>query len=147
MATDFNNLTSKNIKAMSVDEKRYIYNHITLEEMKNFIVSEHEEDKAWFKGVLFENKKPKKAVIKVDVNGNPIPYYVKKKDGTFKTDKNGNKIQRFKTIMVYDANSKDERKPNILKAKREFCLRYFPELVPIKSKKIINSVLEEIDNW
>lgn len=114
----------------------YTFKKLTLDEMKKYIEDNAPQDKAWFKSVAFETRTKKKAVKQYDADGKPIMKDSKKKDG-----------KQYQATKMVDVSG-GETKPvlNLLKAKREFCKRYMPDILPVKKKK--ESVAKEIfENW
>ena len=87
--------------------KKYNYNTLSFEEMKEYIETKAPQDKAWFKENAYGERK------------------IKDKEGNVK-----------KTIQTYSH----------LKAKRAFCERYMPEIIPVaKPKK--EKVTQILENW
>ena len=96
----------------------YDFKKLTLGQMAKYIEDNAPQDKKWFKEQAFEMRCKKVAVLQFDANGNPV----------MKTHKNGKVKQAVKMVNVEGG----EKKPvlNLLKAKRAFCERYMPELIP-----------------
>lgn len=113
----------------------YVYKTLTLEQMKKYIEENAPQDKAWFKSVAFETRKKKQAVKQFDADGKPVMKESKKKKGT----------QYQATKMVVVENGSEKPVLNLLKAKKAFCKRYMPNILPKAKKK---SIAEEIlENW
>lgn len=101
----------------------------------DYIENNAPQDKAWFKQVAFDSRKKKTAIKQVDDNGEPIMYQVKKKNGEPKLDKFGKPVFRQKVKMV-ETNEGDAKAVfNLLKAKRAFYARYFPDQLPVATDK------------
>lgn len=80
------------------------YKEITLEDMINFIEENHPEDAEWFYGIAYQLK-----------DGAPC-YQKDKFTKQLKRDDKGNPIPRY----------------NHLNAKKAFCEKYMPDLLPKK---------------
>lgn len=124
-------------KSILTDEEkdlRHQYNTITYEFMKEYILSKAPEDRAWFGEVAY----PKKA--------KKIRVAVKNEDGTPKTkvNKAGKTVQEYK--WVDDPSGATVEPFDLMAAKKAFCERYMPELLP-KEKAKTPSPTEERDLW
>ena len=110
-------------------ETKIEYKHIDTPFMREYIEKNAPQDKAWFKSVAYDYRKKKKAIDKVDENGNPVYKQAKDKNGKFKFNKDGSPkmIKAKEYIDVEDSTA--EPVYNLLKAKRAFCARYMPELL------------------
>ena len=111
------------------------FNKITAEYMKAYIEANAPEDKAWFVSVAFETRKEKKAVDVLDENGNPVYKQAKDKNGNLRFDADGKPVMRKAKKYVEKADGAESRVFNLLKAKRAFCARYMPELLPVAKEK------------
>lgn len=110
---------------MAVDFK-----HIDTKFMKEYIETNAPQDKAWFKSVSMDMRKKKKAIDKVDADGNPIYKQAKDKNGNFKFNPDGSpKMIKAKEYIEIE-DSKAEPVYNLLKAKIAFCERYMPDVLP-----------------
>lgn len=85
----------------------FIYDELTVEQMKEYIEKNAPDDKAWFKKVAIGKRE------------------IKDSEGNVK-----------KTIKAY----------NHLKAKRAFCERYMPEIIPVAKPKKENKT-KFLENW
>ena len=112
------------------------YKTISLQDMAEYIEANAPKDKAWFKAIAFEPRKKKVAVEVKDGEGNPVRYQVMTKEGKPKLDKRGNPVYRNKIKMIETADGEEKSVFNLLKAKREFYSRYFPNELPTAEKKI-----------
>lgn len=122
-------------KATENEATKYEYKTLTLDQMKKYIEENAPQDKAWFKSIAFETRKKKHAVKQVDGEGNPIMKESKK-----------NKGKQYQATKMVDVEGGAEKPVlNLLKAKRAFCERYMPDIIPQPKEK---SVAEEIfENW
>lgn len=112
----------------------YDFKKLTLDEMKDYIEKNAPADKAWFKSVAFEERVQKQAVKQFDADGNPIMKVGK--DGKMQQVVKMEEVKGGKKAMVF----------NLLKAKKEFCQRYMPEIIPVaKQKKSTASYI--LENW
>lgn len=110
---------------MAVDFK-----HIDTKFMKEYIETNAPQDKAWFKSVSMDMRKKKKAIDKVDANGNPIYKQAKDKNGNYKFNPDGSPkmIKAKEYIDVEDSEAQPVY--NLLKAKMAFCEKYMPDVLP-----------------
>lgn len=110
---------------MAVDFK-----HIDTDFMREYIEQNAPEDKAWFKSIAYDMRKKKKAIDKVDENGNFIYKQAKDKNGKLKFNEDGSPkmIKAKEYIDIEDSTA--EPVYNLLKAKTAFCNRYMPEILP-----------------
>lgn len=110
---------------MAVDFK-----HIDTKFMREYIETNAPQDKAWFKSVSMDMRKKKKAIDKVDADGNPIYKQAKDKHGNFKFNPDGSpKMIKAKEYIEIE-DSKAEPVYNLLKAKIAFCEKYMPDVLP-----------------
>lgn len=109
------------------------YKEIELKDMYNYILEKAPNDKAWFKSIAFVERPEKQAVKLFNEDGSPK--MVTTKDGK----------QKQATRLEVKPNGEKKLVFNLLKAKKEFCQRYMPELLP---KKKVQSLVDEIRlNW
>lgn len=101
----------------------YNYKKLTLEQMKEYIEKNAPQDKRWFKEVAFEERTEKKAVKLYDNDGKPV----------MKQGKNGKMYHALKMEDV--KGGKKKMVFNLLKAKKAFCMRYMPEIMPKREEK------------
>lgn len=125
--------------------KKWNFNKITLDDMMEYIQSEAPEDKEWFKGVAFDMRKEKKSVYKKDSDGNYILKQAKDKEGNPKFNADGTPKMVKAREYVEVENSTEKPVFNILKAKRAFCARYMPEILPKESKT--ETAVDKLKNW
>ncbi len=116
----------------------------TLKDMMDYIKENAPKDKSWFKSVSFDTRKTKVSVPVLDGEGNPVMYQEKDKAGNPKF-KDGKPVMRQKVKMVESADGEEKELFNLLKAKRAFYGKYFPELLPVAEKKVKPS--DELKDW
>lgn len=100
------------------------FNKITLQDMIDYIEENAPEDKAWFKEKAFDTRVAKRRVPVYNADGTPATKISKK---------TGKVIP--KTQMEDVPGGKKSSVFNLLKAKRAFCKRYMPHLLPVANPK------------
>lgn len=125
--------------------EKWEFKKITLPMMMEYIEKNAPADKAWFKSVAFDMRKTKKAIDKVDGNGNPIYKQAKDKNGNYKFNADGTPkmIKAREYIEVEDSTAKPVF--NLLKAKRAFCAKYMADILPKETPKTKAS--DDLLNW
>lgn len=112
--------------------------------MMDYIKENAPKDKSWFKSVSFDTRKTKVSIPVLDGKGNPVMYQEKDKASNPKF-KDGKPIMRQKVKMVESADGEEIEVFNLLKTKRAFYSKYFPELLPVAEKKVKPS--DELKDW
>lgn len=128
-----------------MSKTQWKFKQITLPMMMEYIETNAPQDKAWFKSVAYDMRKQKKAVDKVDVNGNPIYKQAKDKNGNPRFNEDGSPVMRKARVYVEVEDSTASPVFNLLKAKRAFCSRYMPEVLPKADAP--HKVSDALLNW
>lgn len=112
---------------------------ITAEMMIQYIENNAPNDKKWFKDVSFAEMPDITFQPKKDEKGNIIYKKTKDKNGNeiYKLNKKGEKIEVKEAVQTGRS-----KKFNIVKARAEFCKKYFPQLVKVKRKESITDLLK-----
>lgn len=123
----------------------FSFNKATYEEMRDFILANHPEDKKWFKGEAFEVQPVKVGVDVLGADGKPIFYQVKDKNGNYLFNEDGTPKMRKKKKMV--ETSETHEVYNHLKAKRAFFGKYAPDKLPKEGKAKKTNKSDDMKDW
>jgi hypothetical protein len=108
------------------------FKEITREDMIFWIAENKPEKLEWFRDKSIETRKKTKKVYVLDDNGEKIP--------TGKHNKNGEPI--YKAKFIPDEKGGEIDSFNMMKAKKEFCKEFMPELLP--KKQVVRESAEDL---
>ena len=117
-------------------KEKISFNKMTLQFMMDYIEENYPKDKPWFKSVAYDDVVPTMRVPKT-VNGQPIMKFSKRQNKL---------VVAYKMVPIEGAPAVPHF--NLLKAKRAFCERYMPELLPkSQGKHKKPPVSESLRDW